>query len=78
MEVIDVLNTKEKQKFEEEKNLNPIKIRIEKDRVQNILEKYKENAGRFKLEGLLISSGIKTKLMKYFWLQQKLQMQNIS
>ena len=66
MEVIDVLNTKEKQKFEEEKNLNPIKIRIEKDRVQNILEKYKENAGRFKLEGLLISSGIKTKLIKYF------------
>ena len=66
MEVIDVLNTKEKQKFEEEKNLNPIKIRIEKDRVQNILEKYKENAGGFKLEGLLISSGIKTKLMKYF------------
>ena len=66
MEVIDVLNTKGKQKFEEEKNLNPIKIRIEKDRVQNILEKYKENAGRFKLEGLLISSGIKTKLMKYF------------
>ena len=78
MEVIDVLNTKGLQKFEEEKNLNPIKIRIEKDRVQNILEKYKENAGRFKLEGLLISSGIKTKLMKYFWLQQKLQMQNIS
>ena len=66
MEVIDVLNTKEKQKFEEEKNLNPIKIRIEKDRVQNLLEKYKENAGRFKLEGLLISSGIKTKLIKYF------------
>ena len=66
MEVIDVLNTKEKQKFEEEKNLNPIKIRIEKDRVQNILEKYKENAGRFKLEGQLISSGIKTKLIKYF------------
>ena len=78
MEVIDVLNTKGQQKFEEEKNLNPIKIRIEKDRVQNILEKYKENAGRFKLEGLLISSGIKTKLMKYFQLQQKLQMQNIS
>lgn len=66
MEVIDVLNTKGQQKFEEEKNLNPIKIRIEKDRVQNILEKYKENAGRFKLEGLLISSGIKTKLIKYF------------
>ena len=56
MEVIDVLNTKEKQKFEEEKNLNPIKIRIEKDRVQNILEKYKENAGRFKL-----GSNIQTK-----------------
>ena len=56
MEVIDVLNTKGKQKFEEEKNLNPIKIRIEKDRVQNILEKYKENAGRFKL-----GSNIQTK-----------------
>lgn len=39
MEVTDFLNRRGQQKFEEEKSLNPIEIRTENDKVQNILEK---------------------------------------
>ena len=56
MEVIDFLNMRRQQKFEEEKYLNPIEIRIENDRVQSIMTKYRKNSTRFRLEGLLFSS----------------------
>ena len=52
MEVIDFLNIRGQQKFEKN-NLNSMEIRIKNDRVQNILEKYKKNIARFRLEGLL-------------------------
>ena len=52
--------------FEEEKSLNPMEIRIENDRVQNILERYKKNAARFRLERILFSSGIKSKTDEIF------------
>lgn len=78
MEVIDFLNRRGQQKFEEEKSLNPIEFRTENDRVQNILEKYKKNVARFRLEELLFSSGIKNETVeKYFQLQQEMEMQNI-
>lgn len=67
MEVIDFLNRRGQQKFEEEKSLNPIEFRTENDRVQNILEKYKKNVARFRLEELLFSSRIKNETVeKYF------------
>ena len=66
MKVIDFLNIKGQQKFEEEKNLNPIEIRIENDRVQNILEIYKKNVARLRLEGLLFLSRIQHKTDKIF------------
>ena len=65
MKVIDFLNIKGQQKFEE-KNLNPIEIRIENDRVQNILEIYKKNVARLRLEGLLFLSRIQHKTDKIF------------
>lgn len=78
MEVIDFLNRRGQQKFEEEKSLNPIEFRTENDRVQNILEKYKKNVARFRLEELLFSSGIKNETVeKYFQLQQEMEMPNI-
>ena len=78
MEVTDFLNRRGQQKFEEEKSLNPIEIRTENDRVQNILEKCQKNVARFRLEELLFSSGIKNETVeKYFQLQQGMEMQNI-
>ena len=58
MKVIDFLNIWGQQIYEE-KILNLIETRIKSDRVQNIPEKYKKNAARFRLEGLLFSSGMK-------------------
>lgn len=66
MEVIDFLNRRGQQKFEEEKSLNPIEFRTENDRVQNILEKYKKNVARFRLKRLLFLSGIKNETCEIF------------
>ena len=43
--------------FEEDRDINPIEIKIEDNRVKNLFEKYKDNKIRFKLVGLLIASG---------------------
>ena len=43
-----------------------MEIRIENDRVQNILERYKKNAARFRLERILFSSEIKSKTDEIF------------
>lgn len=45
--------------MKKEAEINPIEIKIENNKVQNIFEKYKENVARFKLDGLLFSSSIK-------------------
>lgn len=66
MEVIDFLNTRGQQKFKEEKKLNSIETRIEFDRVQSVLEKYKKNVARFRLKRLLFLSGIKNETCKIF------------
>ena len=66
MEVIDFLNTRGQQKFKEEKKLNSIETRIEFDRVQSVLEKYKKNVARFRLKRLLFLSGIKNETCEIF------------
>ena len=65
--MIDFLNITGQQKFKEEKNLNPIEIRIENDMVQNILEKYEKGVTRFRLEGILFSSGMKKEIEEIFF-----------
>ena len=42
----------------EGRDINPIEIKIEDNRVRNLFEKYKDNKLRFKLIGLLIASSI--------------------
>ena len=65
--MIDFLNITGQQKFKEEKNLNPIEIRIENDMVQNILEKYEKGVTRFRLEGILFSSEMKKEIEEIFF-----------
>ena len=65
--MIDFLNITGQQKFKEEKNLNPIEIRIENDMVQNILEKYEKSVTRFWLEGILFSSEMKREMEEIFF-----------
>ena len=72
MKVVDFLNIREQQKFEEEKSLNPIEIRIENNRVQNMLERYKKNMASFRLEGVLFSSRTRNKKDEIFLVARRI------
>ena len=64
---IDSINIRGQQSFLEN-TMNSIKIRIEKDKVKNMTEKYKKILANFTLEGLLFSSSVQT-TPKIFLLQ---------
>ena len=54
------------QSFKDEVKLNPIEIKNENDKIQNIFEKFKKNSVEFNLEGLLLSSLVKNDAQKIF------------
>ena len=66
MSVIEFVIICGQQGFGEEKAINPIDIRIENNRIQNIFDKYKKNRVQFSLEGILFSSSIKSDTEKIF------------
>ena len=58
MNILDFLIIRGQQVFEEGRDINPIEIKIEDNRVRNLFEKYKDSKVRFKLIDLLISSSV--------------------
>ena len=58
MEVIDFIIIRGQQSLKNEKAINPIKVKIKNDQIQNIFDKYKKCTVRFKTEDLLLSSSI--------------------
>ena len=64
MEVCDFINVRRQQTFEENE-INPIGIKIENEKIQNMLEKYKKYPTRLNLEGMIFSSLIKNDTEKY-------------
>ena len=66
MTTIDFISMRGQQKFEDDAEINPVEIKIENDKIQNMLEKYKKNSFKFGLEGLLFSSAIKNETEKIF------------
>ena len=52
--------------FEESREINPIEIKTEDNRVQNIFDKYKDNKVMFKLIGLMIASSVVNDTEKIF------------
>ena len=66
MNILDFLIIIGQQVFEEGRDINPIEIKIEDNRVRNLFEKYKGNKVRFKLIGLLISSSVVNDVEKTF------------
>ena len=65
MKVCDFINVGGQQNFEENE-INPIGIKIENNKTQNMLEKYKKYPIRFNLKDMLFSSSIKTDTEKIF------------
>ena len=61
---IDFISIRGQRNFEDDAEINPIEIKIENDKIQNIFEKYKKNPVKFTLEGLLFSSAIKNETKK--------------
>ena len=66
MNILDFLIIIGQQVFEEGRDINPIEIKIEDNRVRNLFEKYKGKKVRFKLIGLLISSSVVNDVEKTF------------
>ena len=66
MNILDFLIIRGQQVFEEGRDINPIEIKIEDNRVRNFFEKYKDNKVRFKLIGLLIASSVVNNTEKIF------------
>ena len=66
MNVLDFIIMRGQQVFEEGRDINPIEIKIEDNRVQNFFDKYKDNKVMFKLIGLLIASSIVNDTEKIF------------
>ena len=65
MKVCDFINVRGQQNFEENE-INPIGIKIENSKTQNMLEKYKKYPIRVNLKDMLFSSSIKTDTEKIF------------
>ena len=53
MSVLDFVIIRNQQGFDEEKAINPIEIKVENNRIQNMFDKYSRNKVRFALEGIL-------------------------
>ena len=66
MSVLDYVIIRGQQVFEDRREINPIEIKIEDNRIQNFFNKYKNNKAKFKLIGLLIASSVQNDTEKLF------------
>ena len=70
--VLDYVIVRSQQVFEDGREINPIEIKVEDNRIRNIFDKYKNNKLKFKLIKLLIASSVVNDTEKYFYRQQVL------
>ena len=66
MNILDFLIIRGQQVFEEGRDINPIEIKIEDNRVRNLFEKYKDNKVSFKFIRLPIASSVVNDTEKIF------------
>ena len=69
VEVIEFISMHGQQGFEEEAEINPVELKIESDKIQNILEKKKNTWLYPGLKTYSFQAPWKTILEKYFWQQ---------
>ena len=66
MSVLDFIIIRGQQIFEEGKEINPIEIKIEDNRIRNVFDRYKNNKVIFKLIGLLMANSVLNDTKKIF------------
>ena len=54
------------QNFADDAEINPVEIKIENSKMQNMFEKYKKSTVKYSLKGLLFSGTIKNETEKIF------------
>ena len=64
MNVVDFISVRGQQQFEKKCKINPIKIKIENEKVQLMFQKFNKYIIRLKLESLIFSSSIKNNTEK--------------
>ena len=72
MTVLDFVIIRGQQGFDEEKAINPIDIRVENNRIQNMFDKYATNKVWLALEGIRFFSSVKNDTEKIFLLTTEL------
>ena len=66
MNVLDYVIVKGQQMFEEDREINPIEIKVQDNRIRNLFDKYKNHKVNFKLIGLLLASSVVNDTEKIF------------
>ena len=66
MRIEDFAIVRGQQVFEEGREINPIEIKIEDNRIRNLFDKYKNYKVNFKLIGLLLASSVQNDTGKIF------------
>ena len=66
MAIIDFISMRGQQNFENDAEIKPVEIKIENDKIQNMLEKYLKKSVKYSLEGLLFLSAIKDETGEIF------------
>ena len=77
MKFLDFIIVRGQHGFEDGKEINPIEIKIENNKIQNIFDRFEKNKIRFKLNGILFASSLKITLKKYFYKQLYYPVQNM-
>ena len=67
MNVSDYVIVRGQQVFEEGREINPIEIKIEDNRIRNFFDKYKNEKVKFKLIGLLVASSVQNDTENFFF-----------
>ena len=66
MKFLDFIIVRGQHGFEDGKEINPIEIKIENNKIQNIFDRFEKNKIRFKLNGILFASSVKNNTEKVF------------
>ena len=64
--VLEFIMIREQQGFGDGREISPIEIKIESNKIQNIFDKFKNSKIRFKLNGILFTSSVKNDTEKIF------------
>ena len=65
MRTIDFISIRGQQNFKDDAEMNPLEIKIENNKIQNMFKKYKKSLSNLALKGCFFRAQLKMKRKKY-------------